>query len=157
VLENAILVNVEKIVAAAKSVVAGVAPIPRRAPNPKVFASRTATAPQPAASPAVSTPAPTVSTPTPAPAAAPAPQPATTPGVPLLMPNMDLIITEATVVAWLKKVGDAVKKGDAVLEIETDKAVSQVESPVDGVIAEILVAEGTVVPLGQQLAIIRTA
>ena len=158
-LENACLMNVERIVAAAKSVVAGLPPIPRRAPNPKVFAAKaTAVAPQPAAPVAAPTPAVAVATSAPAQAAsAPASKPSTAPGVPLVMPNMDLIITEATVVAWLKKVGDAVKKGEAVLEIETDKAVSQVESPLDGVIAEILVAEGTVVPLGQQLATIRTA
>ena len=71
------------------------------------------------------------------------------------MPNMDLIITEATVVSWFKKVGDAVSKGEALLEIETDKAVTQVESPADGVLAEISAGEGTVVPLGRQLGLIR--
>ena len=70
------------------------------------------------------------------------------------MPNMDLIITEATVVAWFKKVGETVSKGEALLEIETDKAVTQVESPADGVLAEILADAGTVVPLGQQLGTI---
>ena len=75
-------------------------------------------------------------------------------GVPVIMPNMDLIITEATVVAWLKKVGDTVRKGEALVEIETDKAVTQVESPADGVLAEILADAGTVVPLGQQLGTI---
>ena len=59
-------------------------------------------------------------------------------GVPVNMPNMDLIITEATVVAWLKKIGDAVHKGEPLLEIETDKAVTNVESPADGVLVEIL-------------------
>ena len=67
----------------------------------------------------------------------------TTSGVPVLMPNMDLIITEATVVAWLKQVGDTVRKGEALLEIETDKAVTEVESPADGVLVEILADEGT--------------
>jgi pyruvate/2-oxoglutarate dehydrogenase complex dihydrolipoamide acyltransferase (E2) component len=70
------------------------------------------------------------------------------------MPNMDLIITEATVVAWLKKVGATVSKGEALLEIETDKAVSQVESPADGVLAEILADAGAVVPLGHRLGTI---
>jgi pyruvate/2-oxoglutarate dehydrogenase complex dihydrolipoamide acyltransferase (E2) component len=76
-------------------------------------------------------------------------------GVPILMPNMDLIITEATVVGWSKKVGDKVTKGETVLEIETDKAVSGVESPADGVLAEILADAGAVVPLGHQLGTIQ--
>ena len=75
-------------------------------------------------------------------------------GVPVNMPNMDLIITEATVVSWLKKVGDTIRKGEPLLEIETDKAVTQVESPADGVLAEILADAGAVVPLGQQLGTI---
>ena len=75
--------------------------------------------------------------------------------MPVLMPNMDLIITEATVVAWFKKAGDAVCKGEALLEIETDKAVTQIEAPTAGVLVEILAGEGAVVPLGQQLGTIR--
>ena len=45
-------------------------------------------------------------------------------GVPVIMPNMDLIITEATIVGWFKKIGERVGKGEALLEIETDKAVT---------------------------------
>jgi 2-oxoisovalerate dehydrogenase E1 component len=77
-------------------------------------------------------------------------------GVPINMPNMDLIITEATVVGWLKKIGEPVSKGEALLEIETDKAVTNVESPADGVLVEILADAGAVVPLGQQLGTIGT-
>ena len=69
-------------------------------------------------------------------------------GVPVNMPNMDLIITEATVVGWLKKVGDAVRKGEPLLEVETDKAVTNVESPADGILAEILADAGAVVTVG---------
>ena len=72
----------------------------------------------------------------------------------MIMPNMDLIITEATIVDWFKKVGERVGKGEALLEIETDKAVTQIESPADGVLAEILADKGAVVPLGQQLGTI---
>ena len=46
-------------------------------------------------------------------------------------------------------------KGETVLEIETDKAVSAVESPADGVLAEILAEAGAVVPLGHQLGTIQ--
>jgi 2-oxoisovalerate dehydrogenase E1 component len=90
----------------------------------------------------------------PAPAAlTPAPK-STQKGIPVVMPNMDLIITEATIVAWFKKVGDKVVKGEPLLEIETDKAVTQVETPADGVLVEILSEAGAVVPLGQQLGTI---
>ena len=149
VLEDAIMASVEKIVAAARAVLEGRPPIQRRA----VGLPRKAVAPQatvrdgptiPAAVVAAAVP----STPKPAPVAA-------QDGVPLIMPNMDLIITEATIVAWLKKVGDPVRLGEAIVEIETDKAVTNVESPADGVLAEILAGEGAVVPLGQRLGTIR--
>jgi len=71
------------------------------------------------------------------------------------MPNMDLTITEATVVRWLKQPGQAVRAGEEVVEMETDKAVVPIESPTDGTLAQILTAEGTVVKLGQQLATIQ--
>ena len=89
-----------------------------------------------------------------APAAAPRGKSVETAACRSIMPNMDLIITEATIVAWFKKVGETVGKGEALLEIETDKAVTQVESPADGVLAEILADAGAVVPLGQQLGTI---
>jgi len=76
-------------------------------------------------------------------------------GTPLIMPNQDLTIMEATVVRWLKRVGETVHKGQGVVEVETEKAVSQVESPADGRLAEILAPEGSVVLLGQQLATIQ--
>ena len=153
VLENAILASVEKIVAAARGVLDGRPPIPRRAPNPRPASAVVAVSENdglaaPAAQAKTSEKPSAQLT-----GAAPA---ATTSGVPLLMPNMDLIITEATLVAWLKKPGERVGKGEAVAEIETDKAVTQVESPADGVLAEILVEKGTTVPLGQQLGTIRT-
>jgi pyruvate/2-oxoglutarate dehydrogenase complex dihydrolipoamide acyltransferase (E2) component len=71
------------------------------------------------------------------------------------MPNMDLTITEATVVKWLKQPGQTVRAGEEVVEMETDKAVVPIESPADGTLAEILVSEGTTVKLGQQLATIQ--
>jgi 2-oxoisovalerate dehydrogenase E1 component len=152
-LEAAIVASAETIAAAARSVVEGRPPIPRRAPNPRSTAAAVA-APggDGRSAPALAAKRDEKAPPRPA-TSAPA---ATTPGVPLVMPNMDLIITEATVVAWLKRPGDPVHKGEAVAEIETDKAVTQVESPADGVLAEILVSEGTTVPLGQQLGTIRT-
>lgn len=75
-------------------------------------------------------------------------------GVPILMPHQDLTITKATVVNWLFKIGDLVKTGEAVLEVETDKALSEVEAPVDGVLVQIVAPQGTVVALGEHLGII---
>jgi 2-oxoisovalerate dehydrogenase E1 component len=160
-LENAVVPSADKIVAAARAVIEGRPPIPRRAPAaprnttvvPVQGGSGQAKPSAPMAVPA-SAPKPAVEAPKPA-AATPQAAVATGAGVPVIMPNMDLIITEATVVAWLKKVGDTVHKGEALLEIETDKAVTQVESPADGILAEILAGEGTVVPLGQQLGTIQ--
>jgi 2-oxoisovalerate dehydrogenase E1 component len=146
ILEEEILANVEKIVAATVAVMDGRPPHQIR---PAGWKSTVATATPSVTAPATST----------APAAAPAATPAacassTKGGIPVIMPNMDLIITEATVVDWFKKVGDSVTKGEALLEIETDKAVTQVESPADGVLCEILAGKGAVVPLGQQLGTI---
>ncbi len=147
VLEDAIVADVGKIVTAAKDVIAGRPPIPYRAKGP------VSAAPIPAA--ATPTPAQTVAPETAAAPATPTPPAgAAKAGIPVNMPNMDLIITEATIVGWHKKVGDAVTKGEALLEIETDKAVTNVESPADGVLIEILAKPGTVVPLGQQLGTI---
>jgi len=79
----------------------------------------------------------------------------TTDGFPFLMPNMDLTITEATVVAWRKQVGDTVQAGEPVVEVETDKAVTEVESPVAGTLVEIVAPQGTVVRLGGRLGTIK--
>ena len=70
----------------------------------------------------------------------------------IYMPLMGLTMSEGTVVRWLKSVGNPVKKGEAVLEIETDKATIEIEAPSDGVIGPILVAEGAVVPVGTILS-----
>jgi 2-oxoisovalerate dehydrogenase E1 component len=145
-LENAVVASVERILAAAHSVIDGRPPIQKR----PVGVARAA-APAPVSSGDGHAPSPALV----AKPAAPAPAQAKVSGVPILMPNMDLIITEATVVSWLKKLGEPVRKGEALLEIETDKAVTQVEAPADGVLAEILADAGAVVPLGQQLGTIQ--
>ena len=76
-------------------------------------------------------------------------------GVPIIMPNMDLIITEATVVAWLKKVGDPVRQGEASWKSKPTRRSPRSNRPADGVLAEILADEGTVIPLGGRLGTIR--
>ncbi len=74
----------------------------------------------------------------------------------LLMPKMGESIIEATILRWNKKVGDKVAVDDTILEIATDKVDSEIPSPVDGVIAEILYPEDSVVEVGKAIAIIST-
>lgn len=61
---------------------------------------------------------------------------------------------EGFVLAWKKQEGEAVEKGEIILEIETDKAIAEVESPVSGVVTKILVPEGETVPVNTPLAVI---
>ena len=70
----------------------------------------------------------------------------------LNMPQMGYDMQEGTLVRWLKSVGDSVSLGDAVAEIETDKAVVEFESTAEGVILELLVEEGTTVAVGESIA-----
>ncbi len=76
--------------------------------------------------------------------------------VELIMPRMGESIMEATVLKWLKNVGDPIEEEESVLEIATDKVDSEVPSPVSGVLAEILCEEGDVVAVGAPVAIITT-
>lgn len=75
----------------------------------------------------------------------------------LVMPKMGESIVEATILKWLKSVGDTVELDEPILEIATDKVDSEVPSPVEGTIAEILYSEEEVVEIGQVIAIIATA
>jgi 2-oxoisovalerate dehydrogenase E1 component len=154
-LEAAVTVSTERIVAAAQSVLAGHAPGVRRlrARSP----GETATSKPSAFRPALTQPsmgssaAATTNEGAVNHDAIAAPQGT----VPLIMPHGDLTITEGTVVGWLKQVGDSVMQGEGVVDVETDKAVLTVESPVEGHLAEILAREGQVVLLGQTLGLVR--
>ncbi len=74
----------------------------------------------------------------------------------LLMPKMGESIIEATILKWVKKVGDKVSVDDTILEIATDKVDSEIPSPVDGILSEILFPEDSVVEVGKIIAIIAT-
>jgi 2-oxoglutarate dehydrogenase E2 component (dihydrolipoamide succinyltransferase) len=76
--------------------------------------------------------------------------------VDLVMPKMGESIIEATILKWLKNVGDPVKMDEAVLEIATDKVDSEVPSVAEGVIHEILFSENDVVPVDTVIARIKT-
>src|SRR4051794_12593219 len=61
----------------------------------------------------------------------------------ILMPALSPTMEKGNLAKWLKKEGDAVKSGDVIAEIETDKATMEVEAVDDGTLAKILVPEGT--------------
>jgi 2-oxoglutarate dehydrogenase E2 component (dihydrolipoamide succinyltransferase) len=75
--------------------------------------------------------------------------------VDVLMPRMGVSVAEGTVATWLKSIGDAVVLDEPLLEISTDKVETEIPSPLSGTLAEILVAEGDVVPVGAPLARVR--
>jgi pyruvate dehydrogenase E2 component (dihydrolipoamide acetyltransferase) len=68
------------------------------------------------------------------------------------MPKLGESVTEGTVSRWLKQVGDPVAFDDPLFEVSTDKVDSEIPSPYDGVLLEVLVAEGETVPVGTPLA-----
>src|SRR3954465_1772691 len=73
----------------------------------------------------------------------------------ILMPALSPTMEKGNLAKWLKKEGDAVKAGDVIAEIETDKATMEYESIDDGVLAKIVVPEGTAdVPVNQLIAVL---
>src|SRR5690554_7543069 len=70
------------------------------------------------------------------------------------MPRLSDTMEEGTVATWLKKVGDTVKEGDILAEIETDKATMEFESFYEGILLHIGVKEGETVAVDSLLAII---
>lgn len=75
----------------------------------------------------------------------------------LIMPKLGESVMEATILTWEKKVGDSIELDENVLTIATDKVDTEVPSPIEGVLAEILFPEGSVVPIGTAIAVIETA
>jgi pyruvate/2-oxoglutarate dehydrogenase complex dihydrolipoamide acyltransferase (E2) component len=74
----------------------------------------------------------------------------------VIMPKIGLDMTEGTVVQWLKQVGDHVEKGELLLEVEGDKAVTQVEASVTGTLVEIVVDKDEEVDVGTTIGWIET-
>ena len=72
------------------------------------------------------------------------------------MPKMGESISEATIINWLKNVGDTVDAEETILEVATDKVDSEVPSPVSGVITEIRFGKNDVVKVGEVLALIES-
>jgi pyruvate dehydrogenase E2 component (dihydrolipoamide acetyltransferase) len=68
------------------------------------------------------------------------------------MPALEMAQETGKLIAWLKKEGQSVSKGEPLLEIETDKAVMEIESPGDGVLGGIKAQEGAEIPVGKTIA-----
>lgn len=70
----------------------------------------------------------------------------------VVMPALEMAQETGKLLAWRKKEGDRVSKGEPLLEIETDKAVVEIEAPGDGVLAGVTAGAGAVIPVGQTIA-----
>src|SRR5712691_11443342 len=72
----------------------------------------------------------------------------------VLMPQLGETVAEGKITKWFKSAGDAVRPGDNLFEIETDKVSMEVPSTTAGVLSEIRVSEGEVAPVGAIVAVI---
>ncbi|WP_245318146.1 MULTISPECIES: thiamine pyrophosphate-dependent enzyme [unclassified Mesorhizobium] len=135
VLERAMLVDTARIAHGVRDVMSGQPPVP----------DHWYTVGLKSAASAKPTPAPASSLPPASAAAAPSDD------EPITMPFGDLTVSEGTVVKWLKAVGDQVKEGELIAEIETDKAVVEIEAPVSGTLSAIDQPVGAVVPMGGRI------
>src|SRR5689334_18415163 len=72
------------------------------------------------------------------------------------VPQLSESVSEATLVAWRKKAGEAVKRDENLIDIETDKVVLELPAPADGVIAKLIKKDGESVTSGDVIAIIDT-
>jgi pyruvate dehydrogenase E2 component (dihydrolipoamide acetyltransferase) len=70
----------------------------------------------------------------------------------IIMPKFEMSQETGTVARWLKSEGDVIEKGEAILEVETDKVTMEVESPASGVLRDISAHPGDVVPIGRVIA-----
>ena len=76
--------------------------------------------------------------------------------VDVTMPNLGYDMTEGTVAAWMKQVGDAVERGEVIAEIETDKTTVEMESLASGKLIEIVHPSGATVAVGDVIAYLET-
>ena len=76
-------------------------------------------------------------------------------GEPIKMPFGDLTVDSGKLVRWTVSVGAKVKKGETVAEIETDKAVVEIEAPADGTVSQLVTEPGTVVKMGGTIGAVK--
>lgn len=74
----------------------------------------------------------------------------------VIMPKLGMLMEEGTVVKWLKKEGDSVKKDEVIAIIESQKLTGEVKAPCDGVLQKILKKEGETAKVGEEIGIIAT-
>jgi pyruvate dehydrogenase E2 component (dihydrolipoamide acetyltransferase) len=74
----------------------------------------------------------------------------------VIIPKLSTTMDEGTIVRWLKNEADQVQAGETLFELETDKAVMEVEAPISGVLGQILLPAGTTAALGEVAALIIT-
>ncbi|HET9855941.1 MAG TPA: dihydrolipoamide acetyltransferase family protein [Methylomirabilota bacterium] len=72
----------------------------------------------------------------------------------VIMPALELAQETGKVLRWMKAPGDTVRKGEPLVEIETDKVTVEIEAPASGVLTSVTAQEGDVVPVGQTIALI---
>jgi 2-oxoisovalerate dehydrogenase E2 component (dihydrolipoyl transacylase) len=70
----------------------------------------------------------------------------------IIMPSLGETVDEGKVVKWLKKVGDEIKEGDILCEVETDKTAAEIPSTVNGKLTDIIAQEGDTIPVGGKIA-----
>ncbi len=74
----------------------------------------------------------------------------------VVMPALGMAQETGTLLRWLKQPGDSVTKGEMLMEVETDKALVEIEAPASGILADVTAQPGDVVPVGQVIARILT-
>ena len=72
----------------------------------------------------------------------------------VIMPALELAQETGKVLRWMKAPGDTVRKGEPIVEIETDKVTVEIEAPASGILRDITAQEGDIVPVGQTIAVI---
>ena len=75
----------------------------------------------------------------------------------ITMPKWGLTMKEGKITKWYKNEGDPISKGEPFFEVETEKITNKVESTAAGVVFQILAPAGTVVPVGQVVAVVAEA
>jgi 2-oxoisovalerate dehydrogenase E1 component len=142
-LERAMIVTADRIAQAARDVVSGVARPIARAAARRVGRAAGDAAPPPAAAP----PKPGV--------IAPRARVAVADGVPIKMPFGDLTVSEGKLVRWLKAVDQHVAARETIAEIETDKALVEIEAPAAGRLVQRIHESGDMVKMGETIGVIR--
>jgi pyruvate dehydrogenase E2 component (dihydrolipoamide acetyltransferase) len=75
----------------------------------------------------------------------------------VIMPALELAQETGKVLRWMKAPGDPVRKGEPIVEIETDKVTVEIEAPASGILSRVTAQEGDVIPVGQTIALIAEA